>query len=624
MTPTPLAMPSRRPAAPTPARERADYTPEESRAENPLVYRAVLPVLGADQEQMFARARTCFTSWLESKSLTAQLCSGIHRLTDTATLTMTDSYDGDGQQAALRLRLREDKEDRQEGTWQTTLTSAVDRAAGEAYAGTERAAGKAYTGTDRAAGEAYIGVDLEHYPSPGRRQTTPFPPGLVRELLEHFTVMDGTTRLSAAPHRIDTGSVGRLHAALTAPERGLPLVVAAEPPHDDPQWERLLTKLIRRLTGISSVYRLDRDAVPLFREATGDRHDVFPGQIRTYLPDVDLASAEDGRRHRLLTHRRLRDPDFRDADVRISRYPRLYAVTTPQPALLDGAAFPGIEEVLEDLRAARTHTSQPRDDGDTDTLRAQLDTANRTIDKALEKLGEVAGARDLAERGRRALDQQLQEAIDRYQDEIADHDTTQAELSRLRQQVAVLQQRLVAAGRAEDAYTPPAEEAAPVSFSGLNDRARGRMPHLVLTYDTSKAEDLDDDIKGSTWASKVWDALLALDSYSALRATEDGFDGTFRDFCAAGPQGRRTYPLTRVAMVESDTVRNDKKYRRQREFAVPPHVDVSEKLFMEAHIKIDNKGRTAPRVHFYDDTAGSTGKVIVGYIGPHLPNTQTN
>lgn len=86
----------------------------------------------------------------------------------------------------------------------------------------------------------------------------------------------------------------------------------------------------------------------------------------------------------------------------------------------------------------------------------------------------------------------------------------------------------------------------------------------------------------------------------------------------------RTYPVTRVAMVESDSVRNDRKFRQQRMLPVPLEVDASGKVFMEAHIKIDNKGRIAPRIHFYDDTAGVTGKVIVGYVGPHLSNTRTN
>lgn len=45
---------------------------------------------------------------------------------------------------------------------------------------------------------------------------------------------------------------------------------------------------------------------------------------------------------------------------------------------------------------------------------------------------------------------------------------------------------------------------------------------------------------------------------------------------------------------------------------------------MESHVKIDSAGATSPRVHFFDDTAGETGKVVVGYVGRHLRNTKTN
>jgi hypothetical protein len=45
---------------------------------------------------------------------------------------------------------------------------------------------------------------------------------------------------------------------------------------------------------------------------------------------------------------------------------------------------------------------------------------------------------------------------------------------------------------------------------------------------------------------------------------------------------------------------------------------------MEAHIRIGSGKPPAPRMHFHDDTSGSTGKIYVGHLGPHLPNYQTN
>jgi hypothetical protein len=45
---------------------------------------------------------------------------------------------------------------------------------------------------------------------------------------------------------------------------------------------------------------------------------------------------------------------------------------------------------------------------------------------------------------------------------------------------------------------------------------------------------------------------------------------------------------------------------------------------MLAHIKsIQGGGMQIPRIYFHDDTKGKTGKVHIGFIGPHdlVPNT---
>ncbi|WP_255491855.1 MULTISPECIES: hypothetical protein [unclassified Actinotalea] len=47
---------------------------------------------------------------------------------------------------------------------------------------------------------------------------------------------------------------------------------------------------------------------------------------------------------------------------------------------------------------------------------------------------------------------------------------------------------------------------------------------------------------------------------------------------------------------------------------------------MESHLKIsEGGGDIAPRVYFYDDTAGAIRKVHVGFVGPHylVPNTRS-
>ena len=80
-------------------------------------------------------------------------------------------------------------------------------------------------------------------------------------------------------------------------------------------------------------------------------------------------------------------------------------------------------------------------------------------------------------------------------------------------------------------------------------------------------------------------------------------------------------------MKESDGVHNDRRLSEKRMLPVDPIVSASGKVFMEAHIKIaEGGGPLAPRIYFLDDTSGSTGKIHVGFIGPHehMPNKSTN
>lgn len=80
-------------------------------------------------------------------------------------------------------------------------------------------------------------------------------------------------------------------------------------------------------------------------------------------------------------------------------------------------------------------------------------------------------------------------------------------------------------------------------------------------------------------------------------------------------------------MTESDFVQNTTKLANSRVFDVDERVDASGRITMLAHLKIaEGGGPLAPRVYFHDDTAGATGMVHVGLVGPHslVPNKGTN
>src|SRR5699024_6872242 len=75
-----------------------------------------------------------------------------------------------------------------------------------------------------------------------------------------------------------------------------------------------------------------------------------------------------------------------------------------------------------------------------------------------------------------------------------------------------------------------------------------------------------------------------------------------------------------VVPAETTHTASSPEFRQARTFRVPVEVDPDGSAYFGAHVRIE-PGRTspAPRLHYYDDSAGS-GKVYVGYLGPHLPS----
>lgn len=79
-------------------------------------------------------------------------------------------------------------------------------------------------------------------------------------------------------------------------------------------------------------------------------------------------------------------------------------------------------------------------------------------------------------------------------------------------------------------------------------------------------------------------------------------------------------------MAEGQTVRTSGKIAETRKLPVDRKVKPSGQIEMVAHLKIsEGGGDNIPRVYFHDDTRGASGKVHVGFVGPHrlMPNTRT-
>lgn len=158
-----------------------------------------------------------------------------------------------------------------------------------------------------------------------------------------------------------------------------------------------------------------------------------------------------------------------------------------------------------------------------------------------------------------------------------------------------------------------------LSFSELLDYAPEQFPHLWISPDVaSPASLLDERPERLAWSKSAWGALEALNDYAQAKL-EGAVACDFWVYCSNTPWGLRALPTSQVAMHESEATMNEQALSEARRFVVPESVSSTGSLVMEPHIKVVKRGSAVPRIHFFDDTQGPTKKVLVGYIGPHLP-----
>lgn len=84
------------------------------------------------------------------------------------------------------------------------------------------------------------------------------------------------------------------------------------------------------------------------------------------------------------------------------------------------------------------------------------------------------------------------------------------------------------------------------------------------------------------------------------------------------------YPMNHLSLMESETTDNNPQFRSARTFQVPKEIDTSGFVYMPAHMKLPGTFPSRPSMHFSVDYLKTFGKVLIGYIGPHLENSQSN
>jgi len=154
------------------------------------------------------------------------------------------------------------------------------------------------------------------------------------------------------------------------------------------------------------------------------------------------------------------------------------------------------------------------------------------------------------------------------------------------------------------------------SFSELLAAARSELSKVDIGDVDDAACTLDAHAKARVWRTRTWNTLVMMQRFAEQR--ELGANTALRAWLENHP-GPLILP-DNVVPAETTHTASSPEFRQARTFRVPVEVDPDGSAYFGAHVRIE-PGRTspAPRLHYYDDSAGS-GKVYVGYLGPHLPS----
>jgi len=533
-----------------------------------LLYRAMWQ---ADATQLIETAHREFCEWVSEKHPQLEVPEEGESESPGADVRITE---GSSEEAHIKRWVLH--EDDQHDRWMTTMTAVHEcRDA-----------------------EGWLWIDVEHVSQSYLDDATEVAaPRLARNLLGSLpTSHHGPLRLQSEEFPLGPREMVHFIEQLEHPDRQLPIVVFSPDYEADPSISiQRAKRAARTLAGVCQVHLLVPQGEAEFRAKLGRDLGVWAGACRVYMPGLAVESP-DPRRHRYFLARNL-GRHAGAAGLRISRYlsPLIARQRAPRPYvqcrhLLDADYEAQISELFNEWERQIQQNEQPdsqlkaTEDSYTDAL-AEIEDLNVLQAQMQRNLTEVWRAVESAGL-RRTIEQHLH-------DEPTEDDVADLEL--------------------------------PESCSKAAELARLHLRNLSLPEAACRdLSRLDRANESSTWAKTAWRGFVALDAYAQSAAPGAG---GFYQWCVSSGSSPWSSSQKKLAMVESESVRQDDKLRKARELPVDRQVHQSGRIFMEAHLKVSGGGGPlAPRIYFYDDTGGRTGKIHIGFFGPHdhMPNKSTN
>ncbi|MCY4175373.1 MAG: hypothetical protein OXD37_03425 [Acidimicrobiaceae bacterium] len=420
-------------------------------------------------------------------------------------------------------------------------------------------------------------------------------PNLVSKVLKSRIPDDPQNYLGPNPRKVSKNRVEELVSWLYSEKRQTPLVVfSVDVQIDAKAYSRRARETARRLTGCVDVRMLTSDSQGLFHEIMEPSSlSVFRGAARIYLPGLDPEDPQPWR-HRFLQARTLTDNPNRAASLISQRI--LPRMVSQRPPLL----------YRERVRSLLTHKRQK----DWQEIALDLDKQNLELEETIAQ-------------------QQVKIAAIELDREIAWEDALESDRAseRTQRKLEALRHKLRVSGEAPEVIENEVEDVELPTSCREAIEAAVHLDNVVIHPKAVKDKDLDrmdEKPNSQLWGRRILRFLKSLNTYASQKDKSRNWG--FKEWCENSGDAR-VIPPKLVATSESDWVKQTRSLRNRRNLPVDPSVDASGYIEMLSHLKpIEGGGACIPRIYYYDDSAGPTGKIHVGFIGPHdlMPNKTTS
>lgn len=423
-------------------------------------------------------------------------------------------------------------------------------------------------------GEASVWVDLERVSHLAFAAYRVQAPALSTRLIAHGVhPRRGPIALSTEPRYLKPDTIDAFVALLASGDRDLPIVVFTPGPHLDAAGLRdAALHAARVLAGTAAVYLIGEGGRARLGTLLGPDLAIEPGGVRVYLPRLS-PDEPDPWRHRALAPEQVLDSPRGVAHL-------LLGVLSPATA---ARRAPAEYQTLRDLLLTGSN--------------AAPEVGRHRLDRLHD------------------LEEQLEASEQRIVDLLVDREDAEARINDLQSKLV----RVLVQGPPATTTTDATTLGLPTDVESCRDAVRTAAARLggisVPPEACQELDEIDARLEGRTWGRMAWRAFLALHAF----ALDTEFKPGFWEWCVAA-RTPLAWPASpkKLAMDESESILADPVLRGHRILPVDRRVDPSGRVLMVSHIKIGGGGGSQlPRIYFLDDRHGPTGKVHVGFFGPH-------